>query len=246
MWSSGLSSSCCLGPGAVDAGVAEAADKCAPRSIFPCSLRASAEDVRQQIAACQELDDMTWTLTGREERVNATMFAQPRRKSWSVVIDEVLDHPDGRRRYELFSYSQSYRPPADWRAAPIPRAVFELGVCCWQAAWPYLSPISQACPPTGCQLMVYSTLFASCIGRHRDNGLEPPDGQHGRLGNSVDENSQIRGSSVLVYSAGPAMTFALSAPPEGRMPWEAKKTEYEIQLLCTIKKTGFLGPGTIS
>ena len=123
----------------------------------------------------------------------------------------------------------------------MPVAVFNLGVACWQAVWEHLSPISQVCPPTGCQLMIYQTLFGACIGRHRDNGLQPPDGSHGRLGNSEDENSQIRGSSVLVFTKGPPMTFALSSPPAHLKPWTATKTEYEIDPELTIP----LGDGTL-
>ena len=43
----------------------------------------------------------------------------------------------------------------------MPRPVGDLGVACWAAAWSYLSPISQVCPPTGCQLMAYSNLGGS-------------------------------------------------------------------------------------
>ena len=99
----------------------------------------------------------------------------------------------------------------------------------------------QACPPTGCQLMAYLTVFNSNVGRHRDNGLQLPDGKHCRLGNSEDENSQICGSSVMVYTAGPPVTFALSAPPSGKKPWEATKMEYEIHASLTVT----LGDGTL-
>ena len=144
-WSSGRCSSCCFGAGVVDSVVAASADKCAPRSLFAPTRFSSAEDMREQLASCTELDDMTWNMTGKVERVNATCFQQPRRKSWSVVTGEDRGNCDGKRRLELFSYSQSYRPVQDWCAAPIPRAVFELGVACWKAAWDYLSPISQVC-----------------------------------------------------------------------------------------------------
>ena len=234
VWSSGMCSSVCFGRGVVDRIVASEADRCAPRSIFPPSSFSTQESMREQITRCTELDDMSWNMTGRVERVNATTYPQPRRKSWSVVLDELDTHEDGRKRYELFSYSQSYRTVDDWRGSPMPVAVFQLGVRCWTAAWAQLSPISQACPPTGCQLMAYLTVFNSSVGRHRDNGVQAPEGKHGRLGNSEDENSQIRGSSVLVYTRGPPMTLALSAPPRGKMPWQARKDEYEIEPSLTV------------
>ena len=239
VWTSGLCSSCCM-HAVIDAEVAKRADACAPRSIFPPSRSSTAAQMAVQIGSCHEMDDMTWTMSGSAQRVNATQMAQPRRKSWSVLVD-VQDDAAGVKHYRLFSYSQSYRPPSDWRAAPMPRPIFDLGVACWVAAWCYLSPISQVCPPTGCQLLAYLTVFNSCVGRHRDNGLLLPEGQHCRLGNTEDENSQIRGSSVLVYTAGPPMTFALSTPPAGKRPWQATKAEYEIQPALTVA----LGDGTL-
>ena len=239
VWNSGLCSSCCL-QGVIDVGVSARADMCAPRSIFPSSRSTTAAEMATQIGVCQEMDDMTWTMTGEVQRVNATQMAQPRRKSWSVLIGVHQDEAGG-KHYRMYSYSQSYRPPSDWRAAPMPRPIFDLGVACWAAAWCYLSPISQVCPPTGCQLMAYLTVFGSCVGRHRDNGLLLPEGQHCRLGNTEDENSQIRGSSVMVYTAGPPMSFALSTPPVGKTPWQAKKVEYEVQPALTVA----LGEGTL-
>jgi hypothetical protein len=244
-WRSGGCESFCL-QDVIAEHIGCAADACAPRSIFPPTRSCTAEEMVNRMKACPELDRMTWTMTGSTRLVNDTLFPQPRRKSWSVIIsheqDEEASHtgpaPWSNR---LFTYSQSYRPPSDWRAAPMPVAVFDLGVACWQAVWEHLSPISQVCPPTGCQLMIYQTLFGACIGRHRDNGLQPPDGSHGRLGNSEDENSQIRGSSVLVFTKGPPMTFALSSPPAHLKPWTATKTEYEIDPELTIP----LGDGTL-
>ena len=167
-----------------------------------------------------------------EEQVNATSMPQPRRKSWSVLI--ASEKREAETVHRLFSYSQSYRPVEDWRGEAMPLPIFHLGVECWRRAWSYLSPISQVCPPTGCQLLAYHTLFGSTINRHRDNGLLVPGGKHSRLGNSEDENSQIRGSSVLVFSRGAPMTFALSSPPSGKLPWTVTKDEYEIQPALTL------------
>ena len=57
------------------------------------------------------------------------------------------------------------------RAAPlpIPCSVYTLGVAVWRAAYEFLTDLSRACPPTGCQLLLYYSLFQSAIGRHRDN-----------------------------------------------------------------------------
>ena len=47
---------------------------------------------------------------------------------------------------------------------------------------------------------------------------------------------QVRGSSVLVYSEGPPMEFALVCPPEGRKPWNTKKGEYQYKakFVCSL------------
>ena len=47
-----------------------------------------------------------------------------------------------------------------------------------------------------------------------------------RLGHSEDENSQIRGSSVIVYTEGPPRLFALVKPPRGKKPWNTPKKAY--------------------
>jgi hypothetical protein len=83
----------------------------------------------------------------------------------------------------FFSYSQSYRVPTDWRGQLMPYDVFLLGDACWRASYDVLTPISQACQPTGCQGLFYHPAFDSKIGRHRDNGLLVED-SHARLGHS--------------------------------------------------------------
>jgi len=77
------------------------------------------------------------------------------------------------RVQHLYSYSQSYRLPEDWRGALMPMPIYKLGEDLWRhrAVFAALSPISQQCPPTGMQALFYYTIFNSTIGRHRDNGL---------------------------------------------------------------------------
>ena len=60
-------------------------------------------------------------------------------------------------------------------------------------------------------------------------------GTHARLGHSEDQNSQIRGSSVIVYVEGAAMDFALVKSPEGKYPWTAKKKEYEYDFRLIVR-----------
>ena len=65
--------------------------------------------------------------------------------------------------------------------------------------------------------------------------LSQEEGTHARLGHSEDENSQIRGSSVIVYVEGAEMEFALVKPPKGKHPWMAKKKEYEYDIRLIVR-----------
>ena len=259
--------------GVIDRAVVQAAMECIPRSVL-CDKDATRRDLKQQMGRCNELDDIHFLKDGngrggRRVRLNSTDYPQPRRKSWSVRLDDgaVYDPEHGEWVTEMYSYSQAMRLPTDWRAAPMPKAIFELGVHCWRAAYPYLSEVSQACPPTGCQALFYHTTFNSTIGRHRDNGLLSVDDAHmTRLGHSEDENSQvhlsaafepvapslpllrprpprwqIRGSCVMVYSEGPPMEFALMQPPAHKSKYKARKKDYIFNKANVVS----LGSGTL-
>ena len=58
--------------------------------------------------------------------------------------------------------------------------------------------------------------------------------KHSRLGHSEDENSQIRGSSVIVFTEGPPMDFALVKPPEGRSSWNTPKKDYVYDIALVV------------
>ena len=102
--------------------------------------------------------------------LKGTAYPQPRRRSWSVEVDDDDAEPaegvaPATRR--LLNYTAHGRLPSDWEARPMPRAVFELGVILWSVAYPSLTEISQVSPPTACQLLLYYRLFGSCMPRHR-------------------------------------------------------------------------------
>ena len=104
--------------------------------------------------------------------LKGTAYPQPRRRSWSVEVDDDDAEPaegvaPATRR--LLNYTAHGRLPSDWEARPMPRAVFELGVILWSVAYPSLTEISQVSPPTACQLLLYYRLFGSCMPRHRDH-----------------------------------------------------------------------------
>lgn len=210
------------------------------------------ESLVARLAASEFLEDSHVLKAGsgpKRVRLNATAYSQPRRRSWSVEVTDA--DPKAPGSHTLLNYTAFGRLAADWRARPMPRAVYFLGVCVWHAAYPFLTKVSQESAPTGCQLLLYYRLFGSCMGRHRDNydnpqmhrvlrGEATPDelveGSH----HGGDANSQQTGSNVLIWTEGDAdMTFALSFAPRDDL--FAGRKEYRIHpIFCTR-----LGSGTL-
>ena len=162
LWRNPLGRSVCL-HNVIPEDVVVAALRHVPASVYPSSSVTPVQDLVQQMADCPGLDDIHVLhkgsgRNGRRVRLNETAYSQPRRVSWSVLQE--VRRWDGEHAayvHGLFSYSQSYRLPEDWRAVPMPFDIFSLGVACWRAAWHHLTSISQQAPPTGCQLLVYQT-----------------------------------------------------------------------------------------
>ena len=184
-------------------------------------------------------------------RLNVTCYSQPRRKSWSVVVEGLHYDGDGELVVSMMNYTAYGRKPSDWEAAPIPPPVFDLGVFLWCVAFDFLTEVSKKHPPTGCQLLLYYALFGSNIGRHRDNYTseqmvevatgkrkleELVEGSH----HGGDANSQLIGSNVLVYTEGDAdMDFKLSFPSAGNI--RQPRGEYTVHPIFTTR----LGAGTL-
>jgi hypothetical protein len=232
------------------AGVVDSAMGVVPEDVFPTKFD-TVETLRARLAKSTFLEDSHVLKDGsgpKRVRLNATSYPQPRRRSWSVVVEQRSEEDD---HLDLLCYTAYGREPSDWEAVPMPRPVFDLGCCCWAAAFPYLTEQSKATPPTGCQLLLYYVLFDSSIGRHRDNYnkkhlLSVVEGK--RSASSIQEgnhhggdaNSQMLGSNVLVYTHGDAdMTFALSfCPPNNH---KATLEEYIIHpIFCAKMGTGTL------
>lgn len=193
----------------------------------------TASSLRDRIAASDFFEDShvlkggNGRGTGRRVRLNATTYPQPRRRSWSVTVKGPHVDEDGDVVQRLLNYTAAGRNPSDWRAARMPRSVFELGATLWNVVLLLLTPACQRHPPTGCQLLGYYTLFRGRIPRHRDNYTTQHmiDAVEGRATvasllegshHGGDANSQMTGSNVLVWTEGDAdMTFALSFFPDG-------------------------------
>ena len=169
-----------------------------------------------RLAACAWLEDSHVLKGGagpQRVRLNSTSYAQPRRRSYSAVVAPSYEDEHGERVWDLLCYTAYGRLPKDWEALPMPRPIYELGHLLWSIAFPVLTDVSKQSPPTGCQLLMYYTIFDSSMGRHRDNyttqqmldvasgaanmsEMVPADSRQ------MDANSQQIGSNVLVYTEG--------------------------------------------
>jgi hypothetical protein len=230
-----------------EAEVVDAAIATVPVDVLPlpCDTK---ETLTARIAASSFLEDSHILKGGsgpQRVRLNATSYPQPRRRSWSVIVDQDDE------QITLLNYTAYGRLAQDWESVPMPRPIFTLGCCCWHTAYALLTEQSKAKPPTGCQLLLYYTLFESCIGIHRDNYNKKHFGDvaAGRSTASAilegnhhggDANSQLLGSNVLIYTFGDAdMTFALCFCPPG--DHNANLESYIVHpIFCTQ-----LGAGTL-
>ena len=142
-----------------------------PKDVLPCE----GDTVRSLVARLSTssfLEDSHVLRGGKgpgRVRLNSTSYPQPRRRSWSVVVEPPHEDADGDHISILFNYTAYGRLPSDWHARAMPRAIWDLNLILWRASFPFLTEVSQRSPPTGCQLLLYYTLFQSCMGRHRDN-----------------------------------------------------------------------------
>ena len=130
-------------------------------ALFPADVFPSVEDTADTLAArlgrCDFLDDIHFKKGGHGKggatvAINKSKYRQPRRKTWSVVVDSSQDQPPhSQDQAALFAYTQFGRKPSDWRSSPMPMEVFEFSILLWLLARPYLGAVSRASPPTAVQ-----------------------------------------------------------------------------------------------
>ena len=159
--------------------------------------------------------------------LNGTMYSQPRRRSWSIVVRELeLDADgqpatDGQFTGELFDVMYAYgkrnsRIRTDVMATPMPWEIYQLGVQCFLAVQHHLSEACSLTPPNHCQLLGYYALFDSKVGRHKDDHeishfhelpltiLNPKYSEEEKQSAIADatmksKGAMVLGSDVLVY-----------------------------------------------
>jgi hypothetical protein len=90
--------------------------------------------------------------------------------------------------------------------------IAELGENLWKHLYHHLSPASRVCPPTGCQVLLYTSSLKSLIRPHKDNGIRKDGGQQIRTSTDKSLNSHIFGTSVIVFSLYDEMEFGLLVP----------------------------------
>ena len=163
----------------LDKHVVDAAISCVPQDVR--SREADTVDsLRERIAACGFFDDLQALKGGGREgkkrvELNDTDYASPRRKSWSLVIEDTHVHR-GKRVRTMFNYGKlNSRIRTIAYATPMPTAVYALGKQCFCTARHLLSTGSAMFPPNHCQLMAYYQIFRSKAGVHKDNYKVDPD-----------------------------------------------------------------------
>ena len=167
-------------------------------ALFPADVFPSAEDTADTLAArlggCGFLDDIHFKKGGHgkggaTKAINKSKYPQPRRKTWSVVVDSSQDQPrHSQDQTALYAYTQFGRKPSDWRSSPMPMEVFEFSILLWRLAMPYLGAVSKASPPTAVQVMMYyvpcwapsrqlQRTRSASLARNRDDCRRGPHGQ---------------------------------------------------------------------
>ena len=119
----------------------------------------TAKTLAARLDASTFLEDMHVLKGGKGPgriRLNSTQYAQPRRRSWALLVEREHLDGDGDRVYTALNYTAYGRLPADWSCRAMPRPIFDLAVALWHVAYPFLPPISAALPPKGrrCALRV--------------------------------------------------------------------------------------------
>ena len=157
----------------LDECVVDAAIRCVPQEVRSVKGDTN-ESLCERIVASGFFDDLQALRGGgrggpARVNLNATTHATPRRKSWSIVLEDVHIH-QGVQVRTMYAYGKkNSRIRTVVHADPMPRPVFDLGFQCFCSARHMLSAASATAPPNHCQLVAYYQLFQSKIGVHRDN-----------------------------------------------------------------------------
>lgn len=199
--------------------------------IIPPGVRTcpgdTAASLAARLASCKWFDEIHVKRGGKGPSLKllvSSVYAQPRRVTWSVPVSDPFVDADGDLVQTLYLYGQFGHCPKDVRSRQMPLPVKNLMLLLWEVAHSMLGACSKACPPTICQLLAYHALFHGCIGRHRD--FFTSDDAVDALVHDLDVLSkgssrsipteglsQLPMSDVLIWTTGTAtMALQLSFP----------------------------------
>ena len=227
-----------------------------PDVLLPDRSQDDAEALVKRLAASDFLDDIHVLKGGKGPRrvqLNATHYPQPRRVTWSEEGCSEEPAPEG--FVWLYAYTQVYREPEDWCCRVMPPEVKELKNYVWRLARAtgILSRECSLSEPTACQLMMYYTALELRVGRHRDNfftehllqyldGVDvlQPDNWGPNTSASGDQNSQVVGSDVLIWTDGNADMFLKLSFPDPANPSGNRDTYNIHPIFCIPMSSGTL------
>lgn len=169
----------------------------------------------RRIASTRFFDELAALIGGgsrgsKRTNLNETDYRQPRRISWSVVVEDVHLNDQGIPVRTMYAYGKrNSRIRTDVHATPMPWPVFELGVQCFLSVRHVLAEVCATSPPNHCQMLAYYGLFDSKCYAHKDDH-EVHDFHDVLLGEATSaeaanrsKGAMVPGSDVLIYSAGP-------------------------------------------
>ena len=111
--------------GIVDDQLRTAALSAVPREVLQWPEDDSVKSLISRLAASTFLEDSHVLKGGgsgkRYIRLNETSYAQPRRRSWSVLVAPPHVDEDGDYVWTGLNYTAYGRRPSDWQCRPMPR-----------------------------------------------------------------------------------------------------------------------------
>lgn len=195
-------------------------EKLIPDNLFPKKADEDGNvDVNEMLKRFDEspwLDDLR--KAGRFGSVNgAHDNRQPMRRTVSISLSDIYRIKDPvnekeKKRWvmKMIVYTCREMKPERWMSRPMTNLEFAAILLIWMKSWPYLPEASRKYTPTVCQYCIYHKVMNKSMGRHRDNfeksDLEELAYETGTLREGGKwcgvENSQVKGSAVLVYTMG--------------------------------------------
>ena len=190
---------------------------------IPDALKTDARDTKETLI--QKIRSIGWfdeqfPLQGggrrgkKRVRLTATDYSTPRRKSWSVVVQDAHENNSGSLVRTMYSYGKpNSRIRVETNATEMPVEIGTLGIHLFLSAHHLLSDACKSSPPNHCQMLGHYGLFDSKVGRHKDDH-EIGTLHEVLLGSKTEEEAvkttkgaMVPGSDVLIFSNGPLHVF---------------------------------------